>query len=155
MSGQTSFTENLTDQKELALSIATDPDHRFELAIALNHLSEALTISKAHPSEHRWKLIGDKALENWDINLATECFTEAGDLAALLLIHSSTNNRDGLIQLSHQATKCGRHNIAFASSLQADSKSDCVEILTKTDRLPEAALFARTYAPSSVSSCLA
>ncbi|KAG8681180.1 Coatomer subunit beta', partial [Ceratobasidium sp. 423] len=42
----------------------------------------------------------------------------------------------------------GQNNIAFASLLQLGEAKACAELLVKTDRAPEAALFARTYAPS-------
>lgn len=41
----------------------------------------------------------------------------------------------------------GQNNIAFASLLQLGDAAACVDLLVKTDRAPEAALFARTYAP--------
>lgn len=40
--------------------------------------------------------------------------------------------------------------MAFASLLQLGDASGCVDLLVKTDRAPEAALFARTYAPRRV-----
>ena len=42
-------------------------------------------------------------------------------------------------------------NIAFAAALQLGDNESCVSILLATDRAPEAALFARTYAPSQTS----
>lgn len=41
----------------------------------------------------------------------------------------------------------GQNNLAFASRLQLGDTDACVNLLVKTDRAPEAALFARTYAP--------
>lgn len=41
-------------------------------------------------------------------------------------------------------------NIAFACALQLGEPSECIDLLLSTDRAPEAALFARTYAPSQV-----
>ena len=48
------------------------------------------------------------------------------------------------------ATKKGSNNIAFAARLLLGQKSECIDVLLDTDRAPEAALFARTYAPSLV-----
>lgn len=44
----------------------------------------------------------------------------------------------------------GQHNIALAALLQLGNPKACVDLLVKTDRVPEAALFARTYAPRFV-----
>lgn len=41
--------------KELALEVATDPEHKFELALALNRLDIALELAKEANVDHRWK----------------------------------------------------------------------------------------------------
>ena len=41
----------------------------------------------------------------------------------------------------------GQNNLAFASLFQLGDTNACVDLLIKTQRAPEAALFARTYAP--------
>lgn len=52
--------------------------------------------------------------------------------------------------LSFLANK-GLNNIAFSALLQLQDTVGCVDLLISTERIPEAALFARTYAPSQVS----
>jgi len=52
--------------------------------------------------------------------------------------------------LAQLATIAGQNNIAFSCQLQLGAPDECVDILLSTERLPEAALFARTYAPSQV-----
>lgn len=42
-------------QKELALEVATDPEHKFELALSLNRLDIALELAKEANVDHRWK----------------------------------------------------------------------------------------------------
>ncbi|KAH9443358.1 hypothetical protein Pst134EA_031420, partial [Puccinia striiformis f. sp. tritici] len=141
------------DLKELALSVSTDIDHRFELATQLDDLDTALEITKSAPypeSQSKWRVIAEKALASWKIELAEESFLKAGDLSALLLIYSSTGDRDGLSRLAHLATVAGQNNIAFSCQLQLGAPEECVDILLSTERLPEAGLFARTYAPSQV-----
>lgn len=141
------------DLKELALSVSTDIDHRFELATQLDDLETALEITRSASlpgSEGKWRMIAEKALSSWKVSLAEECFTKAGDLSALLLIYCSTGDRDGLQRLAELAAAAGQNNIAFACQLQLGSAESCVDILMSTERLPEAAMFARTYAPSLV-----
>ena len=41
----------------------------------------------------------------------------------------------------------GQSNLAFATFLQLGDTKSCVDLLVNTQRIPEAAIFARTYAP--------
>lgn len=50
-------------------------------------------------------------------------------------------------ELTRTSASRGQNNIAFASLLQLGDAKACVDLLVKTDRAAEAALFARTYAP--------
>lgn len=134
--------------KELALEVATDPEHKFELAIALNQLDIALEQARAADADHKWKTVGDAALAGWDVVLAAECFTHAKDLGSLLLLHSSTGNRQGLADLATQAEEAGAHNVAFTSAWLTGDIERCTEMLTKTGRIAEAVLFSQTYKPS-------
>ncbi|PWN50666.1 putative SEC27-coatomer complex beta subunit [Violaceomyces palustris] len=141
------------DLKQLALDVSTDPDHRFELAISLDDFDTALQIARAGAetgSESRWRTIGDKALGRWNLELAQECFTKAGDLASLLLVATSRNDRVALESLADQAAAKGQTNISFSAYLQLGDTDSCIDLLVRSGRLPEAALFARTYAPSRV-----
>jgi coatomer subunit beta' len=134
--------------KELALEVATDPEHKFDLALALNQLDIALELAKEADVDHKWKTVGDAALTGWDVGLAAECFSHAKDLGSLLLVYSSTSDREGLASLAAQASEAGAHNVAFSCKWLLGDVDGCVDILTKTNRLAEAALFAQTYKPS-------
>lgn len=134
--------------KDLALEVATDPEHKFELALALNQLSIALDLARQADVEHKWKTVGDAALTAWDVALAAECFAHAKDLGSLLLVYSSTGDQEGLAKLVTQAEEANAHNIAFSASWLIGDIDRCVEILTKTGRTVEATLFAQTYKPS-------
>lgn len=138
--------------KELALEVATDPEHKFDLALSLNQLDTALELARAANAEHKWKTVGDAALAAWDVVLAAECFTHAKDLGSLLLLHSSTGDRDGLRTLAKQAEEANGHNIAFSSSWLLGDIDNCTEILQKTGRLAEAVFFSQTYKPSLTAS---
>jgi len=141
------------DQRELALQVSADPDHKFDLAVSLEDLDTALEIAKSGPasgSEMRWRTIGDKALERWNLELAQECFDKAGDTNALLLLGVSKGDRTILQKVAEIAKQKGQTNLAFAASLQLGDPNPCIDLLEAADRIPEAALFARTYAPSRV-----
>ena len=134
--------------KEMALEVATDPEHRFDLALALNNLPIALEIAREADVEHRWKTVGDAALSAWDLALAEECFTNAKDMGSLLLLHTATNNADGLRNLVSQADTAASHNIAFTCLWHLADLDGCINLLVRTNRLAEAVLFAQTYKPS-------
>lgn len=93
-------------QKQLALEVSTDPDHRFDLAVQLDDLQTALTIAQETPdpeSEVKWKAVGDKALATWKFGLAKQCYEKAGDTSALLLLHLAMGDRAGLESLAKDA----------------------------------------------------
>lgn len=134
--------------KELALEVATDPEHKFDLALSLNELAIALELAREADADHKWKTVGDAALSAWDVALAAECFTHAKDLGSLLLLHSSTGDRDGLAALAAQASAAGSHNVAFSCQWLLGDIEACTKILIDTGRLAEAVMFAQTYQPS-------
>ena len=134
--------------KEQALEVATDPEHRFELALSLEELDIALDLARKADIEHKWKTVGDAALSAWKMALAEECFKNAKDLGALLLLYTSSGNGQGLRELYEQATQSGANNIAFSCLWQLSDLDGCVDLLVRTNRLPEAVLFSQTYNPS-------
>ena len=136
------------DYKELALEVATDPEHRFELALSLKNLSVALEIAREADVEHKWKTVGDAALAAWDIKLAEECFDHAKDLGSLLLLHSSSSNMIGLKKLAEQAVAAGANNVAFSALWMCADVDGCIDLLVRTGRVAEAVLFGQTYKPS-------
>ncbi|KAK0207142.1 coatomer protein [Desarmillaria ectypa] len=141
------------DLKELALKVTTDLDHKFDLSLQLDDLDTAVEIARSIPeldAEAKWKSLGDRALTVWRFDLARESFEKAGDLSALMLLLLSIGDREGLKALSLKAAEKGLNNLAFASMFQLGDAKSCVDLLVKTQRAPEAALFARTYAPSQM-----
>lgn len=134
--------------KEMALEVATDPEHRFDLALGLGNLSIALEIAREADVEHRWKTVGDAAMNAWDLALAEECFSKAHDSGSLLLLFTATNNTSGLKTLIQQAKDAGQHNIAFSCLWHLGDVDGCLDLLLETNRTGEAVLFSQTYKPS-------
>ncbi|KAI7200582.1 coatomer beta, partial [Hortaea werneckii] len=134
--------------KDLALQVATDPEHRFELALALGELQIALALARDADVEHKWKIVGDAALAAWDLALAEECFTHSHDLGSLLLLYSSASDATGLRSLADQARQAGQWNVAFTCLWLVRDIPGCLDVLVRTNRTAEAVLFAQTYAPS-------
>ncbi|CCU78408.1 COPI/coatomer beta subunit [Blumeria hordei DH14] len=135
--------------KELALEVATDPEHKFDLALSLGQLPIALDLARESNVEHKWKTVGDAALSGWDIALAADCFKNAKDFGSLLLLYSSTGDLEGLRNLNTQTQDAGVHNIAFNCLWLLSDLEGCIDLLTKTGRMAEAALFSQTYKPST------
>ena len=73
-----------SDLKELALSVSTDPDHKFDLAVQLDDLPTALAIATETPApenETKWKAVGDRALAAWRFALARNALRRQATLA--------------------------------------------------------------------------
>jgi len=54
-------------------------------------------------------------------------------------------------KLAESTNTNGKNNISFLSYLLLGDLEKCLELLIETDRLPEAAFFARSYLPSKMS----
>jgi len=134
--------------KELALDVATDAEHRFELSLGLGQLQIALELAREADVEHKWKTVGDAALSAWDLRLAEKCFEKARDVGSLLLLYSSSCDEEGLRKLARTAQEAGQHNVAFTCLWQVADVDACLDVLLKTGRTAEAVLFAQTYKPS-------
>ena len=135
--------------KEMALKVATDPEHRFDLALSLGDLQQAVSIAREQDTEHKWKTVGDAALSNWDVQLAQKCFIKAHDLGSLLLLHSATCDTAGLRELASLAETATANNVAFSALWQIGDVQACIDLLIKTNRFAEAVLFSQTYKPSA------
>ncbi len=115
------------DLKELALKVAVDPDHRFDLALQLDDLDIALEILHSIPEEEaetKWKSVGDRALAVWRFDLARQCFDKAGDLSSLMLLLLSIGDRDGLKKLASQAGKCPAMLVGLGFSLNWNRRGE-------------------------------
>lgn len=136
--------------KEMALSVTEDPDHKFELALAVGKLDIAHGIAVEQDVVSKWRQLGDAALNAFNLKLAAECYTGAKDFASLLLLYSSVGHRTGLARTAQLAKEAGQHNVAFTSLFALDDIAGCVDLLCSDKRAPEAALLARTYEPSLI-----
>jgi coatomer subunit beta' len=141
--------------KEEALEVATDPEHRFDLALALGRLDEALTLARDRDEEHKWRVVGDAALTAFDLALAKECFTHAKDLGSLLLLHSSSGDTEGLRDLADRARQVAAYNVLFDCLWLLGDVEACVALLGETNRQAEAVLFAQSFKPSLAPACVA
>lgn len=135
---------------EMALETTTEDDHRFDLAIQLGRLHTALTICRNCATATRWKQVGDLAMEQAYFDVVEEALTNAGDFNGLLLLFTSTSNTAALVRLGEAALRKGKSNVAFTCFHLIGRHAECVDILVHTQKIAEAAFYARTYCHSKV-----
>ena len=132
------------------MAVSTDPEHRFELALSLGDLETAHELAKEANSQQKWLHLSTLATQQGNLELAQECLHNAEDFSGLLLLATSTGNRKMVEKLAQSSDNAGKNNISFLSYFLLSDIDKCLDILIKTDRIPEAAFFAMTYAPSKV-----
>lgn len=140
---------------EDALDVATDSDYRFELAIQLGKLEIAQEIAGVAQSESKWKQLGALAMSTGMLEMAEECLKHAKDLSGLLLLYSSLGDAEEILKLASLAKEHGRNNVAFLCLFMLGKVEECLQLLIDSNRIPEAALMARSYLPSKVSEIVA
>ncbi|XP_024973461.1 coatomer subunit beta'-2-like [Cynara cardunculus var. scolymus] len=140
---------------EEALEVATDPDYRFELAIQLGKLEIAKDIALVAQSETKWKQLGELAMSTGLLGMAEDCLKHANDLSGLLLLYSSLGDAEEIAKLASLAKESGKNNVAFVCLFMLGKLEDCLQLLVDSNRIPEAALMARSYLPSKVSEIVA
>ncbi|KAG5537653.1 hypothetical protein RHGRI_024936 [Rhododendron griersonianum] len=141
---------------EDAMEVATDPDYRFDLAIQLGKLEVAQEIATGAQSESKWKQLGELAMSKGMLELAEACLKNAMDLSGLLLLYSSLGDAEGLLELASLAKENGKNNVAFLCLFMLGKLEECIQLLIdRCNRIPEAALMARSYLPSKVSEIVA
>uniref|UniRef100_A0AAF5PGX4 Beta'-coat protein n=3 Tax=Wuchereria bancrofti TaxID=6293 RepID=A0AAF5PGX4_WUCBA len=136
--------------RKQALVVSQDPDHRFELALSLGDLKLAYDLAVTADSEEKWRQLSQAATLQSELMLAGECLGRARDYGGLLLLATSAGSAALLSKLASDAELSAQHNSSFLSYLLLGDLDRCLEILILTNRLPEAAFFARTYCPSQV-----
>ncbi|KNA15992.1 hypothetical protein SOVF_093220 [Spinacia oleracea] len=134
-----------------ALEVATDPDYKFDLAIQLSRLEIAKEIATEVQSESKWKQLGELALSSGKFEMAEECLKNAMDFSGMLLLYSSIGDADGISKLASLAKEQGKNNVAFLCLFMLGKLEECLQLLIDSNRIPEAALMARSYLPSKVS----
>ncbi|XP_047305189.1 coatomer subunit beta' isoform X1 [Homo sapiens] len=137
--------------KQQALTVSTDPEHRFELALQLGELKIAYQLAVEAESEQKWKQLAELAISKCQFGLAQECLHHAQDYGGLLLLATASGNANMVNKLAEGAERDGKNNVAFMSYFLQGKVDACLELLIRTGRLPEAAFLARTYLPSQVS----
>jgi coatomer subunit beta' len=148
--------------KEEALAVADDPDLKFDLAVQLNKLDMAKSLlldssasdADSPDTQAKWKSLLDLALARCDLQLAEQCALAANDTTSMLLLYSSIGNAAGILKTAELAKAEGSANIAFTCYMMTGQTEQAAQLLVDSNRFAEAAVFARTYAPSLLPSIL-
>jgi len=136
--------------KKQALMVSLDAEHKFDLAIQLGDLLSASQLAKESGSEQKWKQLAELATSKADFQLAQQCLHEAQDYGGLLLLATAAGNADMVEKLGSSSQDSGKNNVSFLSYFILGKLEKCLDILIESNRIPEAAFFARTYLPSQV-----
>jgi len=102
----------------------------------------------------QYKKVGDLALKDGEIELAINCFKAGKDLGSQLLIYSSLGLKDELGELAKTAEDMTMMNVAFTVYFILADLENCLSVLIKCKRFPEAAMFSKAYCPSQISRCV-
>nr|MBE5724354.1 coat protein (coatomer) beta' [Cucujiformia] len=128
--------------KQQALSVSTDPEHRFDLALALEDLNIAKQLAQEANNPQKWSQLGELAASTNNLQLAKECMQKAQDFGGLLLLATSSGDCESVLNLGNATLAEGKNNLAFLSFFLLGDLQKSWEILVATGRLPEAAFFA-------------
>lgn len=149
--------------KEEAFAVTTDPDHKFDLSLELGQIETAHQLILETPeedketteTESKWKRLSDAALKENNLELVEAASLASHDYSDLLLLYSAVGNLAGMGKLADAAAKYGKTNVAFVAYLLTGNVEACAELLVSTKRLPEAAMFVRTFLPSKIDDIVA
>jgi coatomer subunit beta' len=149
--------------KEEAFAVTTDPDHKFDLALELGQIDTAHELLLKTPeedkdsteTESKWKRLSDAALKDNNLELVEAASLASHDYSDLLLLYSAVGNLSGMETLAEAAAKHGKTNVAFVAHILTGNVEACADLLVSTKRLPEAAMFVRTYLPSKIDEIVA
>ena len=116
----------------------------------MRKLEDAKKLADESLSPEKWKQVSDLAMENGNFTIAEDCMAQAKDYNGLLLYYSCINNSAKLKDLAEISECSGYFNVSFSSYFLLNNLEKCLEILIKSNRYPEGALFCRTYYPSKL-----
>lgn len=126
-----------------ALQVSSDPEHCFDLALKIGDLDRALSIARESDNPQKWSQLAEIATSQNKLDLVKECLVKANDLGGLMLLATSSGDEEMMQSLKESSVQQGKFNIAFMSMMLLGKLDECLDILIETNRIPEAAMFAR------------
>ncbi|KAG9509591.1 Coatomer subunit beta', partial [Fragariocoptes setiger] len=135
--------------KSLALTVSSDLEHKFDLAISLGQLDEAFQLAEKDQNKEKRKQVAALALSQGDLKLAETCFKNAQDYSSLLLL--SSVHPSAIDGLAESAESAGFPNISFSAHVIEGQMHKAIELLGKMNKHAEAAFLSRNYNPEQTS----
>jgi coatomer subunit beta' len=86
--------------------------------------------------------------------LSEACFKKSKDFNSLFMFYSCYGDEEGLKFVYTEAEKEGKYNIAYEAAYLLAMPEECVNILLKSKRYGEAAMFARSYCPDMLTTIM-
>ena len=104
---------------------------------------------------HSLAQLGDLALALGAFSVAGECLRNAEDFSSLFLLYSCSGNEQGMRDLARSAKQKRVFHVAYNASMQVGDIPGALEVLLSSDKIAEAAFFARSYCPSQIPEVIA
>ncbi|KAL1771569.1 Coatomer subunit beta [Sigmodon hispidus] len=101
--------------KQQALTVSTDPEHCFELALPLGKLKIAYQLAVEAELEQKWKPHAELAVSICQFSLAQACLHHVQDYRGLLLLALASGNTSMVNKLADGTKRDGKNNVAFMS----------------------------------------
>ena len=83
-------------------------------------------------------------------DIAEESYKACEDIFSLFFLYSNISNVEGLKNVQSIAKERGACNIEFLASYVLGNKEECLNVISRSERWPEATFFAKAYAPEEV-----
>ena len=141
----------------VALEMTGDNDHKFQLAVESKRIEVLIDLlqqddksGSGNSSSRRakWAEVSKLAMASGQWDLLKESLTRSQDWANLLLVALVMGDKDALNLIATDASVA--KNVQLYAQFVLGKVDDCVDTLIASWRAPEAALFARSYAPSKI-----
>lgn len=138
------------DKKQEAYTIVTNTRSKFELAIELGLLTEAINFCEELKEPIYWKKLGDLALITGDFVIAEKAFWSCEDLNSLLLLGSCLGDKEILLRVGKRSQILKHWSVAFLSFWVCGEVLCCLEILLESKKFGQAGIFCKNYCPSKI-----
>lgn len=138
------------EKKKEAYSIITNTRSKFELAIELGLLTEAINFCEELKEPIFWKKLGDLALITGDFIIAEKAFWSCEDLNSLLLLGSCLGDKKILLEVAEKSRKLKHWSVAFLSFWVCNRVYQCLDVLLESEKFGQAGIFCKNYCPSKI-----
>lgn len=136
------------DLKEQAYEIIANVRGKFDLALDLGKLQEAIAFCEELKDSIYWKKLGDFAMLNGDFDICTQAYRSCQDSNSLLILATCLGQRELLEEVAEMAVQQKHYSVAFVAYLNLQNVEKCLWVLTTTHQYSKALIFCKNYIPS-------